>query len=61
MEKEINDVYFRRFVVPLTITLLILAGMYVIIATPPGTPVKWESFNTVFGSQLGAGLRKLRK
>lgn len=48
MEPEIKDVYFRRFVVPIVITILLLCGAAVIIATPPGSPVSWETFNTVF-------------
>jgi hypothetical protein len=61
METEINDVYFRRFLVPITITLLLLIGMAVIIATPPGTPIKWLTFNTVSGGQIAGALRFLRK
>jgi len=44
---EIKDVYFRRFMIPIVVTILILCGVAVIIATPPGTPVKWNTFETV--------------
>jgi len=47
MEREVKDVYFRRFVVPIVITILLLCGAAVVIATPPGTPVAWSTFNTV--------------
>lgn len=50
MDPELKDIYFRRFVVPIVITVLLLCGIAVIIATPPGTSVKWDTFNTVFGS-----------
>lgn len=58
---EIKDVYFRRFLVPLVITLLILAGAACIIADIPGSKVDFESYGTVFGSQLGGALKKLLK
>ena len=44
---EIKDVYFRRFMIPIVVTILILCGVAVIIATPPGTPVKWNTFDSV--------------
>jgi len=47
MEPEVKDVYFRRFVIPIVITILLLCGVAVIIATPPGTPVNWATFNSV--------------
>jgi len=47
-DPEIKDVYFRRFFVPLIISLLILFGIVVIISTPPGTGVKWDTFSTAF-------------
>jgi hypothetical protein len=49
MEPEIKDVYFRRLFVPIIITLLIFAAMAVLIATPPGTKVNWDTFATVLG------------
>lgn len=61
---EIKDVYFRRFLVPLVITLLILAGAACIIADVPGSKVDLNSYGTVFGeqvSQLGGAFKKLLK
>ena len=51
-EAELSDVYFRRLFIPIILTILVLCGAAVIIATPPGTAVKWDSFNTVFGANL---------
>jgi len=45
----IKDIYFRRFFVPLIISLLILCGIVVIVSTPPGTGIKWDTFATAFG------------
>jgi hypothetical protein len=44
MEHEINDTYFRRFLIPIVASILIMCGIAVIIATPPGTPVNWGAF-----------------
>jgi hypothetical protein len=33
---EIHDTYFRKFVVPLVITLLALFGIFIIIQSVPG-------------------------
>ena len=57
MGAEIKDVYFRRFLIPIVVTLLILCGIAVILATPPGTPVKWDTFKTVLAKQV-AGARR---
>ena len=60
MEKrEISDAYFRRFFIPIVITILVMCGVAVIIATPPGTPVKWDTLSTAFGgvSNQIAGFR----
>ena len=56
MEREVKDVYFRRFIVPIVITILLLCGAAVVIATPPGTPVAWSTFNTVMGATKTKGL-----
>ena len=45
----IKDVYFRRFFVPLIVSILILCGILVIISTPPGTGINWQGFATAFG------------
>lgn len=54
--KQIDDTYFRRFFVPLVISILIIAGIFVIIAATPGTPAVLENeLNNMFGG----GLRRL--
>ncbi len=58
---EIKDVYFRRFLVPIVIALLILAGIACIIADTPGTKPEWETYGTVFGAQVAGALKKIRK
>jgi hypothetical protein len=47
--KTIDDTYFRRFFVPIVISLLVIAGVFVIIAAPPGTPVNWAVNNNMIG------------
>lgn len=65
MEVEIKDVYFRRFIMPIVISLLVLCGAVVIIATPPGTPAQWDTFGSAFGNTTkaigGAFKKSLRK
>jgi hypothetical protein len=53
---EIKDVYFRRFLVPLVIALLIIAGVVCIIADVPGTKPEFNSYGTVFGAQVAGAL-----
>ena len=60
MDVEIKDTYFRRFIMPIIISLLVLCGAFVIIATPPGTPVKWDTYGTAFGKTVGGALRRVR-
>ena len=50
----IKDVYFRRFFVPLIVSILIVCGILVIISTPPGTGIKWEGFANAFGDTAKA-------
>jgi hypothetical protein len=45
----IKDVFFRRFFVPLIVSVLILCGVVTVISTPPGTGVKWDTFASAFG------------
>ena len=45
----IKDIFFRRFFVPLIVSILILCGIVAVISTPPGTGVKWDTFATGFG------------
>ena len=61
---EIKDVYFRRFLVPIIITVLILAGAACIITDAPGSKVDLNTYSTVFGdqvAQLGGAFKKLLK
>jgi hypothetical protein len=44
MEPEIKDTYFRKFIVPIVISVVVLVGIAVIITTPPGTPPQWDTF-----------------
>ena len=64
MDVEIKDIYFRRFIMPIVISLLVLFGAVVIIATPPGTPAQWDTYGSAFGATkaIGGALKKaLRK
>ena len=63
MDIEIKDVYFRRFIMPIVVSLLVLCGAMVIIATPPGTPAQWDTYGSAFGAKaIGGALKKsLRK
>jgi hypothetical protein len=55
MEVEIKDTYFRRFIVPIVISVVVLLGIVVIIITPPGTPPQWDTFAKALtrSAQLG--------
>lgn len=53
--KTIDDTYFRRFFVPIVISLLVIAGIFVIIAATPGTPVNWVANN----NNMTGGMRRL--
>ena len=58
-EKGIDDTYFRRFFVPLVISILVIAGVFVIIAAQPGTAVDWNKTSSVFGNNMNGGMRRL--
>lgn len=61
-DSEVKDVYFRRFLVPIIISVLVFCLVAVIITTPPGTPVQWNTFSSAMGGiqkQLGGALRAL--
>lgn len=58
---EIKDVYFRRFLVPIVISILILAAVVCVVTDTPGTAASWNTGATVFGAQLGGALKKLLK
>jgi hypothetical protein len=53
-EPAIKDIFFRRFFVPLIVSILILFGIVTVISTPPGTGVKWDTFSTAFGDTAKA-------
>ncbi len=46
---KLNDTYFRRLLIPLVITILVLAGFAVIILAAPGTAAPWPTSS--FASQ----------
>lgn len=59
--KTIDDTYFRRFFVPIIISLLVIAGVFVIIAAPPGTPADWKTTTSVLGNAVNnmtGGMRR---
>ena len=58
---EIDDTYFRRFLVPLVISILVIAGIFVVITAQPGTAVGWNKTSSVFGNNMNGGMRKLLK
>lgn len=53
----VSDTYFRRLFIPIIVTILILCGLAVLMLTPPGTEVKWDVFNTAYGSLLATSAR----
>jgi len=54
MEFELKDTYFRRFLVPIIITFLILWGIVVIITNVPATEM-----NT--GPMIGGAIKSAMK
>ena len=64
MDVEINDTYFRRFLIPIVASILVMCGVAVILATPPGTPVKWNTFSSAFGgvsNQIAGSMSPFRR
>lgn len=60
--KPIDDTYFRRFFVPLVISILVIVGVFVIVTTTPGTPVAWKPSSTIFDNvvqNMNGGMRRL--
>lgn len=60
--KTIDDTYFRRFFVPLVISFLVIAGVFVIVTATPGTPVDWKGSSSIFGNavnNMNGGMRRL--
>lgn len=62
---QINDVYYRRFFVPVVVAVIIFAAIACIIGNVPGVKPQWETYGTVFGDQVRAqvagALKSLRK
>ncbi len=61
-KKSIDDTYFRRFFVPLVISVLVIAGVFVVVTAVPGTPVNWNNAPSVFGNvanNMNGGMRRL--
>ncbi len=58
MEVEIKDTYFRKFIVPIVISTVILIGIAVIITTPPGTPAQWDTFAKALTRPVVSGGRR---
>jgi hypothetical protein len=58
-KRQIDDTYFRRFLVPLVISLLVIAGIFVIIAAQPGTAVEWNKTQSVLGNVMNGGMHRL--
>ena len=59
--KTIDDTYFRRFFVPLVISVLVIAGVFVIVTASPGTPVAWKTSSSIFGdigNNMNGGMRR---
>lgn len=50
---NIDDTYFRRFFVPIVISILVIAGVFVIVTATPGTAVEWNTTNSIFGNNTG--------
>jgi hypothetical protein len=49
--------YFRKFFVPIVLTALLFAAVYVMLTTPPNIAAPWNTFNTVFGgAEAGVGM-----
>lgn len=57
--KDIDDTYFRRFLVPLVISILVIAGVFVVIAAQPGTAVEWNKTVSALGNNMNGGMRRL--
>jgi hypothetical protein len=57
MEPEIKDTYFRKFIVPIVISVVVLLGIVVILTTPPGTPPQWDTFAKALTRPIAGGGR----
>ena len=62
-DRNIDDTYFRRFFVPLVISILVIAGVFVIITAQPGTNIEWNTSSSVFGAgannAMNGGMRRI--
>lgn len=57
----IDDTFFRRFLVPIVISILVIVGIFVIIAAPPGTSVPWNSQSSIFGNGVNNAMNGGRR
>lgn len=58
---QIKDVYFRRFLIPIVICILIFCMVFVIISSSPVEDINWPTYNSVYGAAGGAIRKALRK
>jgi hypothetical protein len=59
MAFELQDTYFRRFFVPIVISILVLCGVIVVVAVPLSTPLNWATSKTVLdGNGMKGGFLK---
>ena len=58
MDPEIKDTYFRKFIVPIVISLVVICGIVVILVTPPGTPPQWDTFAKALTRPIASGGRR---
>ena len=56
---EIQDTYFRRFFVPIVVSILILCGVAAVIVVPPGTNADWPTSATALGAIKKGGFFRL--
>ena len=54
MAIELKETYFRRFFIPIIISILILCGIATIIVKPPGTNVDWQTSSSALGFMKSA-------
>lgn len=54
---ELKETYFRRFFIPIVISILILCGIGVIVMTPIGTEVKWDTAISAVAEPIKGGFR----
>jgi hypothetical protein len=60
MAQQLQDTYFRRFFVPIVLSILVLAIVAVILSTTPGTPYSNTLANVMRGGS-GSMMALFRK